>query len=116
MCDTNQNNHLLQCLTLPIWAPECQALWEIVMYISGTGGTLLTGWLGWKLIEQRKKREALLREQQELEDAAEAAKLAQQDEVENPAAFTTDVTDPFLAKKIREELMLRRWKNMQSKQ
>ena len=102
---------LCMCATLPISAPVCHPLWEPVMYGSAALGVLLAGWFIWKLIDHKLKLAAALRAEQERQSVADAATMREHTWVE-PADIAADVTDPHLAKKIREELDQQRRKNL----
>lgn len=104
-------DYLGMCATLPISAPACYALWETVMYASAAIGLLLAGWFIWKLIDQKQKLAAALIAQQEREKPAAPAVMRQHTWTD-PADIAADVTDPHLAKKIRQELEQQRLKNL----
>ena len=104
-------DYLGMCATLPISAPACYALWENVMYVSYAIGILLAGWFVWKLVDQKQKLAAALIAQQEREKPAPSAVMRQHTRTE-PADIAGDVTDPHLAKKIRQELEQQRLKNL----
>lgn len=104
-------DYLSMCIGLPMSAPACHSLWETVMYASATIGLLLAGWFIWKLIDQKRKLAAALRAQQERERIADAATMRQHTWT-GPADIAADVTDPHLAKKIRQELEQQRMKNL----
>lgn len=104
-------DYLGMCATLPIAAPVCHSLWETVMYASGAIGILLAGWFALKLVDHRQKLAAALRAQQERESVADRTTMRAHTWVE-PADIAADVTDPHLAKKIRQELEQQRMKNL----
>lgn len=104
-------DYLGMCATLPMSAPACHSLWETVMYASAATGILLAGWFVWKLIDYRMKLAAALRAQAERESVADPDTMHEHAWVE-PADIAADVTDPHLAKKIREELEQQRRKNL----
>jgi hypothetical protein len=104
-------DYLSMCTTLPISAPACHSLWATVMYASAAIGVSLAGWFIWKLIDHKRKLAAALLAQQERERIADAATMREHTWVE-PADLAADVTDPHLAKKIRQELEQQRMKNL----
>ncbi len=104
-------DYLGMCATLPISAPACYALWEMVMYASYAIGILLAGWFVWKLVDHKQKLAAALHAEQEREKPAPPAVMRQNIRTE-PADIAADVTDPHLAQKIREELDQQRRKNL----
>jgi hypothetical protein len=104
-------DYLGMCATLPMSAPACHALWETVMYACAAIGLLLAGWFIWKLIDQKRKLAAALQAQQEREKVAAPAAMRQHSWTE-PADIAADVTDPHLARKIRQELEQQRLKNL----
>lgn len=101
------------CTGLPMSAPACRPFWENVMYASAVIGLLLAAWAVWKLIDHRLKYAAALRAQAERDRVADAETMKQHAWVE-PADIAADVTDPHLAKKIRQELEQRRLQNLRS--
>jgi hypothetical protein len=103
-------DYLGMCATLPISAPACYALWETVMYISAVIGLLLAGWFIWTLISPRHKPEAAVPTTPVItKTAAQAAPRQPRTE---PTDIAADVTDPHLARKIRQELEQQRLKNL----
>lgn len=108
---TQLTDYLSLCIALPMSAPACRSFWEIVMYASAVTGLLLAGWFIWRLIDYRLKYAAALRAQQAREKAAEPAVMRQHTWTD-PADIAADVTDPHLAKKIRQELEQQRLKNL----
>jgi len=104
-------DYLSMCATLPIAAPACHALWENVMYASYAIGILLAGWFVWKLVGQTQKTAAAPHARQEREKATDEATMRQHARTE-PADIVADVTDPHLARKIRQELEQQRLKNL----
>lgn len=104
-------DYLGMCASLPISAPACYGLWENVMYASYIIGILLAGWFVWKLVDQKQKLNAALKAQQEREKPAAPAVMRQHTRTD-PADIAADVTDPHLAKKIRQELEQQRLKNL----
>lgn len=104
-------DYLGMCATLPMSAPACHGLWEYVMYASYCIGVLLAGWFVWKLVDQKQKLAAALKAQQEREKTASPAVMRQHSWTD-PADIAADVTDPHLAKKIRQELEQQRLKNL----
>lgn len=101
------------CTALPMSAPACRPFWENVMYASAAIGLLLAAWAIWKFIDHRLKYAAALRAQAKREQVADAKTMKQHTWVE-PADIAADVTDPHLAKKIRQELEQRRLQNLRS--
>lgn len=101
------------CTGLPMSAPACRPFWENVMYASAAIGLLLAAWAIWKFIDHRLKYAAALRAQAKREQVADAETMKQHTWVE-PADIAADVTDPHLAKKIRQELEQRRLQNLRS--
>lgn len=104
-------DYLGMCATLPISAPACYALWETVMYASAAIGLLLAGWFIWTLIEQKQKPAAASVTLTAGDKPAAAAVTRQHGRAE-PADIAADVTDPHLARKIRQELEQQRLKNL----
>lgn len=104
-------DYLGMCATLPISAPACYALWENVMYASYVIGILLAGWFVWTLIGQKQKPAPALLNQQTSDKPAAAAVTRQHGRTE-PTDIAADVTDPHLARKIRQELEQQRLKNL----
>lgn len=104
-------DYLGMCATLPISAPACYALWENVMYASYAIGILLAGWFVWKLVDQKQKPAAAVVPRQEPDEPAVPAVTRQHGRTE-PADIAADVTDPHLARKIRQELEQQRLKNL----
>lgn len=101
------------CTGLPMSAPACRPFWENVMYASAAIGLLLAAWAVWKFIDHRLKYAAALRAQAERDRVADAETMKQHTCVE-PADIAADVTDPHLARKIRQELEQRRLQNLRS--
>jgi len=99
------------CAGLPMSAPACRPFWEYVMYASAAIGLLLAAWVIWKIIDHRLKYAAALRAQAERERVADAETMKQHTWIE-PADIASDVTDPHLARKIRQELEQRRLQNL----
>ncbi len=108
---TQLTDYLSLCIALPMSAPACRSFWEIVMYASAAIGLLLVSGFIWKLIDYKLKLAAALRAQQERERIADQATMREHTWVE-PADIAADVTDPHLAKKIRQELEQQRLKNL----
>lgn len=104
-------DYLSMCIMLPISAPACYSFWETVMYACAATGLLLAGWFAWKLIDHKRKPAAALFAQQESGKSAKPAGMRQSTRNE-PADIAADVTDPHLAKKIRQELEQQRLKNL----
>lgn len=95
-------DYLSRCISLPMSAPDCRPFWETVMYGSASIGALLACWFIWKLVDYRIKLAAARRAQQARDRIADAATMRKH--VWNDPVDIADVTDPHLAKKIREEL------------
>lgn len=104
-------DYLGMCATLPISAPVCYSLWQTVMYASAVTGALLAGWFIWKLIDHRQKPAAALPVPQEREKTIPPTAMHRHTRTE-PTDIAADVTDPHLAKKIRQELEQQRLKNL----
>lgn len=104
-------DYLSLCATLPITAPVCRPLWENVMYASAAIGGLLAAWFIWKFIDHRLQYAAALRAQAERERVADAATMREHQWAE-AGDIAADVTDPHLARKIRQELEQRRAQNV----
>jgi hypothetical protein len=104
-------DYLSMCIMLPISAPACYSFWETVMYASATTGLLLAGWFAWKLVDHKRKPAVTLSAVQEQEKPAKSAVMRPPARNE-PADIAADVTDPHLAKKIRQELEQQRLKNL----
>ncbi len=103
-------NYLDACLNLPMSAPACRSLWEIVMYAAFALGAVLLSWVAWVFIDYRLKLRAALRAQAERERIADAETMAKHTWAE--VADVADVTDPHLAEKIKRELDQRRVSNI----
>jgi hypothetical protein len=104
-------DYLSMCVAMPIGTPACYSFWETVMYASAAIGILLAGWFTWKMVDHKRKLAAALRAQQEREKVADETTMRQHTWSE-PADIAADVTDPHLAKKIRQELEQQRMKNL----
>jgi hypothetical protein len=104
---------IAMCTSLPMSAPACRPFWENVMYASAVIGLLLAVWAVWKFIDYRLKYAAALRAEAERERIADADTMKQHTWVEH-GNITDEVTDPDLARKIRQELEQRRAQNLRS--
>lgn len=105
-------DYLSLCATLPISAPACHSLWQTVMYASAVIGLLLAGWFVWKLFDHKTKPAAAPHAQQARKKVANPAPATRQHTRTEPTDIAADVTDPHLAKKIRQELEQQRLKNL----
>lgn len=91
------------CIGLPITAPVCRSLWVWIMYVSAAIGLWLVFWVVWRMIDYRLKYNVAIRAQMERERIAEPEVMAQH-RFKEAGDVAEDVTDPNLARKIREEL------------
>jgi hypothetical protein len=103
-------SYLEACASLPMSAPACRSLWEVVMYAAFALGVMLLFWVAWVFIDYRLKLRAALRAQAERERVADAETMAKHTWAE--VADVADVTDPQLAEKIKRELDQRRISNI----
>ncbi len=106
-------DYFVKCITLPMAAPACRSFWETVMYASAALGLILAGWFVWRMIDYRTKYAAALQAQAEREKPAPETVMREHRFVE-PLDIAADVTDPHLARKIREELEQQRRKNLRA--
>lgn len=104
-------DYLGMCATLPISAPVCYSLWQTVMYVSAVTGALLAGWFIWKLMTHKQKPATTLLPAPQAQKPASPAVTRPHVRTE-PADIAADVTDPHLARKIRQELEQQRLKNL----
>lgn len=107
----NWLDRIAMCINLPMAAPACHSLWATVMYVSAGFGIALAAWAIWKFVDYRMKYAAAMRAQQEREKVADPATMRGHTWAEH-ADIAADVTDPHLAKKIREELEEQRRKKL----
>ncbi len=107
----NWFDRIIMCITLPISTPACRSVWEAVMYASAALGLILACWFAWKAIDYRTKHAAGTRIRQE-RDSVAAQSTKREHKRTEPVDIAADVTDPHLAKKIRQELEQQRIKNL----
>jgi hypothetical protein len=91
------------CMGQPMAAPACRPLWEGVWMAAAVIGAWLLLWAAWRWIDQRMKYNAAIRAQMERERIAEPAVMAEH-KFQEAGDVAADVTDPHLARTIREEL------------
>lgn len=103
--------HLGICFNLPMAAPQCRPLWEVVMYACLAVAAVITLWLTWKWIDYRRQYAAALKAQQDREKIAEP-EIMQEHLYKEAGDVIEDITDPHLAEKIRRELEQRKLENM----
>lgn len=96
-------NWVLMCAGLPMATPACRPLWEGVVWAAAAIGAWLLLWVAWLAWKQRRDHDTAIRAQMERERIAEPA-VMEQHKFKEAGDLAADVTDPHLAKTIRDEL------------
>lgn len=96
-------NWMLMCAGAPIALPACRPFWEWVMYASAAIGGWLLLWVAWRVVKARWDYDAAIRAQMERERVA-PPDVMEDHKFKEVGDLAEDVTDPHLAKTIREEL------------
>lgn len=89
-------------------------MWLWVMYFLFEIGVLTALWVIWKIISYKLQYAAAIRAQMERERVADEEVMVQY-RYKEVADIEADVTDPHLAKKIRDELERQRLERMTGK-
>lgn len=97
-------DYVAQCIDLPMYAASCRPLWNVVMYASILVGATVIGWVFWLVVS----RQNSVTTQPARSTGAHQRKRLPLDK----GVDISDVTDPHLARKIRQELERQRIRNI----
>jgi len=103
-------NYVSGCIDLPIYAASCRPLWNTVVYASIACGMIVIAWVIWTgMLRSRRMQTADTGASMPTQRTTPASrKRAAHDQ----GVDLSDVTDPQLAIKIRQELERQRIRNI----
>lgn len=100
----NLMDYVTRCIDLPMYAASCRPLWSVIMYASVLAGSAVIGWIFWL---------AVTRQNSVTSTPARSTGANQRTRhIADKRVDVSDVTDPHLALKIRQELERQRIRNI----
>jgi|LauGreDrversion4_2_1035121.scaffolds.fasta_scaffold781012_2 hypothetical protein len=101
----NLMDYVTHCIDLPMYAASCRPLWSVIMYASVLVGSAVIGWVFWLAVTRQNSVTAT-------PARSTGANQRKRRKTPDERVDVSDVTDPHLAMKIRQELERQRIRNI----